>query len=78
MLEDDGIFVTKIIEGGAAEQDGTLEIGDRIIKVGIAVCSVLCRDVRFCAISITRSLLCIEVFNHGRCMMYWLLHDCIG
>ncbi|XP_064393850.1 disks large 1 tumor suppressor protein-like [Halichondria panicea] len=33
VLEDDGIFVTKIIEGGAAEQDGTLEIGDRIIKV---------------------------------------------
>ncbi len=36
MLEDDGIFVTKIIEGGAAEQDGTLEVGDRIIKVGLA------------------------------------------
>lgn len=33
VLDDDGIFVTKVIEGGAAEADGTLEVGDRIIKV---------------------------------------------
>ena len=31
---DDGIFVTKIIPGGAAEQDGRLETGDRLIAVG--------------------------------------------
>ncbi|XP_077987668.1 disks large homolog 1-like isoform X3 [Glandiceps talaboti] len=31
---DNGIFVTKIIEGGAAQQEGTLEIGDRLIRVG--------------------------------------------
>lgn len=30
---DDGIFVTKVIEGGAAEQDGTLAVGDRLIAV---------------------------------------------
>ncbi|XP_041354335.1 disks large 1 tumor suppressor protein-like isoform X5 [Gigantopelta aegis] len=30
---DDGIFVTKIIPGGAAEQDGRLETGDRLIVV---------------------------------------------
>lgn len=30
---DDGIFVTKVIEGGAAEQDGRLAIGDRLIAV---------------------------------------------
>ncbi|XP_048247341.1 disks large 1 tumor suppressor protein-like isoform X6 [Haliotis rufescens] len=30
---DNGIFVTKIIEGGAAEQDGRLETGDRLIAV---------------------------------------------
>ncbi|XP_070537894.1 discs large homolog 1-like protein isoform X4 [Ptychodera flava] len=33
---DNGIFVTKIIEGGAAQQEGTLEIGDRLIRVGNA------------------------------------------
>lgn len=31
--DDDGIFVTKIIPGGAATEEGTLTIGDRIIKV---------------------------------------------
>lgn len=30
---DHGIFVTKIIEGGAAEQDGRLAMGDRLIAV---------------------------------------------
>ncbi|KAK3586639.1 hypothetical protein CHS0354_024244 [Potamilus streckersoni] len=30
---DDGIFITKIIEGGAAEQDGRLAVGDRLIAV---------------------------------------------
>ena len=33
VLGDDGIFVTKIIPGGPAEEDGTLDVGDRIIKV---------------------------------------------
>ncbi|KAJ8031209.1 Disks large-like 1 [Holothuria leucospilota] len=31
---DNGIFVTKIIDGGAAEQEGNLEVGDKIIAVG--------------------------------------------
>lgn len=30
---DNGIFVTKIIDGGAAEQEGNLEVGDKIIAV---------------------------------------------
>uniref|UniRef100_H2ZDM0 Uncharacterized protein n=1 Tax=Ciona savignyi TaxID=51511 RepID=H2ZDM0_CIOSA len=30
---DDGIFVTKIIEGGAAEADGLLQVGDKILSV---------------------------------------------
>ncbi|XP_065889304.1 disks large homolog 1-like isoform X2 [Dysidea avara] len=30
---DDGIFVTKIIPGGAASEEGSLAIGDRIVKV---------------------------------------------
>ncbi|XP_038051206.1 disks large homolog 1-like isoform X2 [Patiria miniata] len=31
---DNGIFVTKIIDGGAAQMDGNLQIGDKIIAVG--------------------------------------------
>lgn len=30
---DDGIFVTKIIPQGAAEEEGTLSVGDRILQV---------------------------------------------
>ena len=35
--DDDGIFVTKIIGGGAAEEEGTLSVGDRIMQVHIMV-----------------------------------------
>ena len=30
---DNGIFVTKIIDGGAAQMDGRLAIGDRLMEV---------------------------------------------
>ena len=30
---DNGIFVTKIIDGGAAEVDGRLAVGDRLLMV---------------------------------------------
>ncbi len=30
---DDGIFITKIIEGGLADEDGTLCVNDRILSV---------------------------------------------
>ena len=32
--DDDGIYVTRIIAGGAAQQDGRLQVGDKILKVG--------------------------------------------
>uniref|UniRef100_A0A3Q1H4U9 PDZ domain-containing protein n=1 Tax=Acanthochromis polyacanthus TaxID=80966 RepID=A0A3Q1H4U9_9TELE len=31
---DNSIYVTKIIEGGAAHRDGRLQIGDKILAVG--------------------------------------------
>ena len=31
---DNSIFITKIIEGGAAQADGALKVGDKIIMVG--------------------------------------------
>lgn len=30
---DNGIFVTKIMEGGAAHLDGRLEVGDKLVAV---------------------------------------------
>ncbi|XP_028401415.1 disks large homolog 1-like [Dendronephthya gigantea] len=33
---DNGIFITKIIEGGAAEHDGRLQVGDKILSVNSA------------------------------------------
>lgn len=31
--DSDGIYITKIIAGGAADKDGTLQVGDRILSV---------------------------------------------
>ncbi|XP_019857331.1 PREDICTED: disks large homolog 4-like isoform X1 [Amphimedon queenslandica] len=33
VLDDNGIFVTKITKGGVADQDGQLEVGDRVLEV---------------------------------------------
>lgn len=33
VLGDDGIFITKIIPGGVAEEQGDLATGDRILEV---------------------------------------------
>ena len=30
-----GIYITKIISGGAADKDGTLQVGDRILLVSL-------------------------------------------
>ena len=33
MPNDDGIYITKIIDGGAAQMDGRLQVGDKIVRV---------------------------------------------
>ena len=33
MPNDDGIYITKIIDGGAAQQDSRLQVGDKIVRV---------------------------------------------
>ena len=35
--EDNGIYVTRIIAGGAAQQDGRLQVGDKILKVSVLI-----------------------------------------
>lgn len=32
---DNSIYVTKIIEGGAAQKDGRLQVGDRLLMVSV-------------------------------------------
>ena len=39
---DTGIFITKVISGGAAEQDGRLQCGDRLIMVRMSVIPCFC------------------------------------
>ena len=40
IIDDNGIYVTKIIPGGAAEEDGNLEVGDRILTVSLFVANI--------------------------------------
>jgi hypothetical protein len=37
IFNDNGIFITKIIKGGAADMDGRLNVGDRLLSVIIAL-----------------------------------------
>lgn len=39
---DNGIYVTKVIEGGAAHKDGRLQIGDKLVAVRNAFSFILC------------------------------------
>ena len=56
MLGDDGIFITKVIPGGPAEEDATLAVGDRIVQVH---CMYTCFcELRYTIVSVwTASLL---------------------
>ena len=46
---DNGIFVTKIIEGGAAEVDGRLAVGDRLLMVSYVLQISFFLKKSFCA-----------------------------
>ncbi|XP_052784805.1 disks large homolog 1-like isoform X4 [Mya arenaria] len=50
---DDGIFVTKVIEGGAAEQDGRLAVGDRLVAVNDANLENVTHDEAVAALKAT-------------------------
>ena len=55
---DNGIFVTKIIDGGAAQQDGQLAVGDRLLAVSIHT------DMGFFFLPQPRPFLVQILFNH--------------
>ena len=55
MLGDDGIFITKIIPGGPAEEEGTLSVGDRILQVYLHVhvlIYLLCIFTSYCTVTV--------------------------
>lgn len=37
---DNGVYVTKILEGGAAHKDGRMEVGDKLIAVKNTLVSI--------------------------------------
>ena len=51
---DDSIFITKIIEGGAAEADGTLNVGDKIVMVCTLYYCLNCQLAVQCTTSLLR------------------------
>ncbi len=44
---DNSIYVTKVIDGGAAQKDGRLQVGDRLLMVSTKISSTLraCRRI---------------------------------
>lgn len=38
---DNGVYVTKILEGGAAHKDGRMEVGDKLIAVKNTLVSII-------------------------------------
>ena len=71
---DDGIFVTKIIPGAAADLEGTLAVGDRIIKV----LNILCIHSVWCDIGtlLLDLLICIYVCNVLFTILYCTVQYC--
>ncbi|ELU16460.1 hypothetical protein CAPTEDRAFT_217798 [Capitella teleta] len=51
---DNGIFVTKVIDGGAAQQDGRLAVGDRLLAVNEAALEDVSHDDAVAALKATQ------------------------
>lgn len=59
---DNGIYVTKIMEGGAAHVDGRLSIGDKLVAVRTAAhVSFRCTFVFFCAFKHATKMVMIQI-----------------
>lgn len=52
--DDNGIFITKIIEGGAAHQDGRLAVGDRLLAVNDANLENVTHETAVAALKATK------------------------
>jgi hypothetical protein len=70
--EDTGIYITEIIEGGAADQSGKLFVGDKVrtqpIKSHLCIVSAMIESPTWQR----RAFLCMHAFSHVK-LLYVLL-----
>lgn len=59
---DNSIYVTKIIDGGAAQKDGRLQVGDRLLMVSVTQqsCECVYKALTFQGMTVTISLGCLH------------------
>lgn len=60
---DNSIYVTKIIEGGAAHKDGRLQIGDKILAVRTLITFLAYAWVSLASLSSHLQCLCLEAVS---------------
>ncbi|XP_078522600.1 disks large homolog 1 isoform X10 [Lissotriton helveticus] len=58
---DNSIYVTKIIEGGAAHKDGRLQIGDKLLAVNSACLEEVSHEEAVTALKNTSDFVCLKV-----------------
>ncbi|KAM5163844.1 disks large homolog 1 isoform 2-T2 [Mantella aurantiaca] len=58
---DNSIYVTKIIEGGAAHKDGKLQIGDKLLAVNAACLEEVSHEEAVTALKNTSDFVCLKV-----------------
>ncbi|XP_068175161.1 disks large homolog 4-like isoform X2 [Antennarius striatus] len=61
---DNGIYVTKIIEGGAAHKDGRLQIGDKLVAVNAASLEEVSHEEAVAALKSTPDVVYLRVAKH--------------
>uniref|UniRef100_A0A671YRX8 Discs large homolog 1-like protein n=1 Tax=Sparus aurata TaxID=8175 RepID=A0A671YRX8_SPAAU len=61
---DNSIYVTKIIEGGAAHKDGRLQIGDKLVAVNAACLEEVTHEEAVAALKSTPDVVYLRVAKH--------------
>ncbi|XP_029004289.1 disks large homolog 1-like isoform X5 [Betta splendens] len=61
---DNGIYVTKIIEGGAAHKDGRLQIGDKLVTVNSSCLEEVTHEEAVAALKSTPDVVYLRVAKH--------------
>ncbi|XP_047442567.1 disks large homolog 1-like isoform X2 [Mugil cephalus] len=62
---DNSIYVTKIIEGGAAHKDGRLQIGDKLVAVNSACLEEVTHEEAVAALKSTPDVVYLRVAKHN-------------
>uniref|UniRef100_A0A8D0CZD5 Discs large MAGUK scaffold protein 1 n=1 Tax=Sander lucioperca TaxID=283035 RepID=A0A8D0CZD5_SANLU len=62
---DNSIYVTKVIEGGAAHKDGRLQIGDKLVAVNAACLEEVTHEDAVAALKSTSDVVYLRVAKHA-------------